>query len=388
MTLAMVFTMMPMMAQEAYAKGDSPAVVESGDLYSFVKDAPITTVRLNIEKFTKENATLVSYNDYYKWGTGEGPQKADSIWTPEVTVPKTKDAADIATEGNEFSLPSFSVTLKDAAIMRDDKTKDLKVTFDNVKVFTKSGMDAYTDSFRIVSLSNNNGTPGIDISPASLAKNHFGLQAKVTCQVVGAAADDTLLLVAAEINNTRSGVNFSKIKGAEDNFDYTESMQFLSGIDSESDIYLMGTENYSIDTDPSATTDVSGYNVRFVGNGKITTNHTNSSLATVVSASGASANVWSSAGNNPDAPIHMFCISPFNAPRQFTSSSGEGGKIELWTDGQTHNSGVEARKLAGGTIIKPHTYAVPYGKEVTYRMTPDEGYILDKLYVNESESKR
>ena len=57
LSIAMVFTMIPMMAQEAYAKGNSPSIVMSGDLYSFTTDAPITTVRLDIEKFTKGNVT-------------------------------------------------------------------------------------------------------------------------------------------------------------------------------------------------------------------------------------------------------------------------------------------------------------------------------------------
>lgn len=76
----------------------------------------------------------------------------------------------------------------------------------------------------------------------------------------------------------------------------------------------------------------------------------------------------------------MFFIFPTNAPKELTSSLGEGGIIELWIDGQTHDKDSKIRKLAGGTITAPYTYAVPYGKEVTYRMTPEEDYILDKLF--------
>ena len=332
--LAMVFTLMPMTGIPAYAKGDKPYVVKSGTLDNFTKDAPITTVRLDASKFTRLSASLYSENDYYDWGSGEAPQKADGVWALGVDVPKTKNDNG-AIEGNEISLPSFSIELSDAAIMRDGTRKALKITFDNIKVFTKSGMDQYTDSFQIVRLSDNENAPGIDISPASDKQKQFGLQAKVTCEVVGAADDDTLLLVATEINNIRDGDDFRIIKGAEDNFSYSESIQFLSGIDSESDIYLAETIN--INTAPEDTTNESGYTVRFVGN-----RDTNAGLAAAVSASGASANVWSSAGINPLHPLNMFLISPNSAPRNHTSSSGEGGRIELWTDGQTHQADSEA----------------------------------------------
>ena len=87
-SLAMVFTMMPMMGSPAYAKGNSPSIVKSGTIDDFAKDAPITTVRLDASKFTKTNATLVSKNDYYTWGDGNGKLNADGVWTSdEVTVP-------------------------------------------------------------------------------------------------------------------------------------------------------------------------------------------------------------------------------------------------------------------------------------------------------------
>ena len=389
-SLAMVFTMMPMMGSPAYAKGNSPSIVKSGTIDDFAKDAPITTVRLDASKFTKTNATLVSKNDYYTWGDGNGKLNADGVWTSdEVTVPKTKDAADLATEGNEILLPSFSITLSDAAIMRDGKRKALKVTFDDIKVFTKGGMDKYIDRFQIARLSSGAGAVGINISPVSLEGQHFGLQAKVTCQVVGAAADDTLLLFSTELNNKRPETHpgFTAIKGAANNDNYTESMQFLSGIDSESDIYLIGIDNYSIDTDPSITTNVSGYNVRLFGNGTPTSDHRNSSLATAVSASGTSANAWSSAGNSSYG-LNMFYLSTIKIAKEHTSSSGEGGKIELWTDGLTHDKDSETnnfKKLDGGTLTTPHTYAVPYGKKVTYKMTPEKCHVIDKLYVNGTE---
>ena len=63
------------------------------------------------------------------------------------------------------------------------------------------------------------GAVGINISCFFLEGQHFGLQAKVTCQVVGAAADDTLLLFSTELNNKRPETHpgFTAIKGAANN---------------------------------------------------------------------------------------------------------------------------------------------------------------------------
>ena len=84
-------------------------------------------------------------------------------------------------------------------------------------------------------------------------------------------------------------------------------MQFLSGIDSESDIYLIGIDNYSIDTDPSITTNVSGYNVRLFGNGT-PLQITETQLGNRCFGIGDKRECWSNAGNSSYG-LNMFYLS-------------------------------------------------------------------------------
>ena len=223
---------------------------------------------------------------------------------------------------------------------------------------------------------------GITIQPLSKFGIHFGLIVNITCQVVDADNDDTFLLVSDEINTARTTYDFQQIVYAESNNNYGEAINLVSGVDSESDVYLPGES--TLNTSPSDITGKNGYQVRFLATGAAmeSLNH----VAAVASASGIQAKIWSNAGTN-SVPLDLYYLDATKDvfTKEHTSSSGEGGKIELWTDGQSHNSDSEARKLAGGTITKPYTYAVPYGKEVTYRMTPEEGYMIDKLYVNGDE---
>ena len=129
MSLAMAFTMMPMMAQEAYAKGNSPSIVKSGDLYNFAKDAPITTVRIDGSKLKKDYAELTYQmnekysNNKFEWGkTSDGNR--DCIVINDLTTEDTS-----AGDDGSMLPGSFTLTYKNAAIMRDGTTKDLKVTY-------------------------------------------------------------------------------------------------------------------------------------------------------------------------------------------------------------------------------------------------------------------
>lgn len=390
----MAFVVIPLAGTStAYAEGNTPAIEKSGDLSNFAKDAPITTVRLDASKFTKDNATLTyAMNAKYKinkfeWGTISGDGTA-AVVIKDLTTESTADGDDgVMVPG------SFTLTYKDAAIMRDGTTRDFSVTY-TPEIRMQQGTSSYTDDFTIAAI--RSGKPGVTVNPESKQKFHFGLRVDVSCQVVGSGEDnltgETFLLVSDEINTIRPGSGyFGNIVYASANNNYSEAIKFDSGIDGESDIYLPGdsvldTKNNGDNAVISNLTGVNGYDVRFVAQGM--SKEGLSHIATAASATGIRARIWSSAGTNY-IPLDTYYLDLSNFTKQYTSSSGDNGKIELWTDGQTHDVDSEVnsfRKLAGGTIATPYTYAVPNGKGVAYRMTPDEGYVLDKLYVNGSET--
>ncbi|MBQ9624699.1 MAG: hypothetical protein IJR47_01195, partial [Clostridia bacterium] len=362
----------------AYMKGDSPKIIKSGELSNLAKDMPILTVRLDYSKFTKDNATLTYamnqryYNDKFEWD--KISDNLDCIVIKDLTIPNT-----LYGNNGIMSPGSFTLTFKDAAIMRDGTTKDFQATYEPT-IFIKKNMDSYEDSFTILTLSSSK--PGITVNPLSKERIHFGLRLKITCRVVGDNLDgETFLFAADEINNARAGIFFESIVSAADNNNFSEAIQLNSGVDGESDIYL--PNNSTLNTNPADTTGKNGYDVKFIATGS----NDNNNIAAAAKASGIAVRAWSSAGTNP-VPINLYVLDPGNFTNEHISSSGAGGKIELWTDGQTHDTDTQEnafKKLDGGTLAKPHTYAVPKGKEVTYRMTPNEGYIIDKLHVNGNE---
>ena len=164
LSIAMVFTMMPMMAQEAYAKGNGPSIVKSGDLDDFAKNAPITTVRLDGSKFTKDNAILTyQMNNMYssnkfEWGTTSAEAR-NCVVINDLTTEDTSNGDD-----GVMRPGSFTLTFKDAAIMRDGTTKDFSATY-TPEILMQQNIEFYTDSFTIVAFHSRKS--GISVQPLS-----------------------------------------------------------------------------------------------------------------------------------------------------------------------------------------------------------------------------
>gem|GEM_PF-3504303 len=94
-------------------------------------------------------------------------------------------------------------------------------------------------------------------------------------------------------------------------------------------------------------------------------------------------------GGRTDVGETSFYIMPrqgINHP--ITSYSGNGGSISTTTTGAWDTTGTSpavpagAQKLPGGIEGYPRTYAVPAGKQVSYLIKPDQGYVLDTISVD------
>ena len=263
----------------AYAKGATPGIEKSGDLSNFAKNAPITTVRLDSDKFkttvTQENPDIpqnptltYNMNKRYQYNKFEWAKISSDRYA--IVVNDLTTVSTVFGDNGVMDLGSFTLTYKDAAIMRDGTARDFSVTY-TPQIVMKVNTESYTDNFRIAEISTDK--PGITVDPLSANGKHFGLRVYVTCQVVGNDTDDltgeTFLLVSDEISTVRSGVNFESIAHASSNNNYSEAIKFESGIDGESDIYLPENTTLDIREDSNNTvvsplTGVNGYEVRFV----------------------------------------------------------------------------------------------------------------------------
>lgn len=102
-------------------------------------------------------------------------------------------------------------------------------------------------------------------------------------------------------------------------------------------------------------------------------------FAVLANGSGLSATMWQSAPGSTASTD--FYLLPDKITHYIVSSSGAGGWIEVW------DSGV----IDSGTLLQQTTddvqryFDAPNGKDVTYKMTPKPGYIIDKLYLDGAE---
>ena len=392
-SLAMVFTMMPMMTDTAYAREDSnTSVMKAGNVINFAKDAPISTITIDRSKIHKDNLVFSE------------PGKLDQL--PNVGNCISFTFADgyayaegVTVNADYKSLGNFSFVYKDAAIMSDGTKENLEVIFDAIHVIReKSQPTYYNEKIRIAYAGDSGNGKPLALTPLSVNNQdkHFAIRSEIKFRVgktdVVSGEEESFFFTASDINIKN---NSAIIVNDHGNQKYSESIEPMYGINSESDIYIPQSTN--ITDNPSGgewNRTYGGYGHRFMVDSRITNPSTNPydfGLATVVRAGGSSGRVnngfitrvWVSSG--PDFEQSEIHFLNYDLTHRFTSSSGADGIIELWTDGQIHDTDAEEhkfRRLNGGDVYTPYTYAVPHGKEVTYKMTPDSGFILDTLTVN------
>ncbi|MBR2707522.1 MAG: Ig-like domain-containing protein [Mogibacterium sp.] len=395
MSLAVVFTMIPVMSDTAYARENTdPSVIKNGDVSNFAKDAPITTITIDRSKIHKDNLVFTE------------PGKLDQLPNSGTSIVFTFSDGYAYAEGVDVNadykrLGNFTFVYKDAAIMRDGTRENLEVIFDEINVIREKGKPEEYDNEKIriaYAGDHSNGKP-LSLTPLSVKNSdkHFAIRSEIKFRAGkgGRISDEeeSFFFTASDINIKNSSSNIVNDYG---NQNYSESVEPLYGINSESDIYLPQSTNITDNPSGGGWNRTSGgYEHRFMVNSKAAVPSTDPydfGLAIAVRAGGRSddrknngyiTRAWASSG--PDFQPSEIHFMNYDLTHSFTSFSGDNGEIVLWTDGQIHDTDAEKnkfRKLDGGNVNTPYTYAVPHGKEVTYKMTPDPGYILDTLTVN------
>ena len=396
MSLAMMLTMTPMISGGVCARENAaPSVIKGGDVSNFAKDAPISTITIDRSKIHKGNLVFTE------------PGKLDQLPNPGSNITFTFADGYVYAEGVNVNadykrLGNFTFVYKDAAVMCDGTKENLEVIFDELHVIRKNSQPTYdNEKIRIAyagdSVDSVDGKP-LALTPLSVnnSDKHFAIRSEIKFRVNKAGnlsdEEESFFFTASDINIKNNSGNIMYDHG---NQNYSESIEPMYGINSESDIYLPQSTN--ITDNPSGggwNKTNGGYGHRFMVNSTITNPSTNPydfGLAIVVRAGGSDGRLnngfitraWASSG--PDFEQSEIHFMNYDLTHAFTSSSGNNGKIELWTDGQIHDTDAEEnkfRRLDGGNVYTPYTYAVPHGKEVTYKMAPDSGYVLDTLTVN------
>ena len=279
---------------------------------------------------------------------------------------------------------SFVLRYKDAAITSNGERKDLRIAFD-VTVFPRT--DINTQETRDIGLFDTvlGNTPTFSPRLRTFVQGRGGVRYDMRYQVVdssSAPVPGTYVFSAYgfNLNNSPSAGaesnNHDRVLYCDANYEWAESINIQGG--AQSDIYVPGNlvSSYGGTTLYANSTSRGQSNDRSYVSGEVAVVDAQSLQTWVQSYfaySGAATNCY---------------LLPDGVTHRIRSSSGYYGKIETWRDGTLDGSGW----LYGGRY-EPNSayetppleeyrwYDVPNGKTVTYKMTPEPGFIMDTLTV-------
>ena len=339
---------------------DALQVVASGDDASFIKDAPISTVRIDKSKLKRDNVSLYHPDN----SVGFRLDDEGYVYAPKCGV-----------KAWYTGLGYFTLTFADAAILADGTRKNLVIRFNDVTTIGKTDTVNYYDYLKFARITNNVNTPLV-FAPLSVNEGkHVAIRSAVTFSVANAGDDDTFIFAANQINaNRQDNNNFKNLVDAWGHYAYSESMEPLGGIADGSELYI--TENSTLYVFDGTSPGTLG--VRFVGSGSNEGNYSEGFATVAKAKEGLTTRIWSSAGTNVE-PLNIGLLTSVNA-FSLETAAGEHGSISLWADGTANST--TAAKLSGGTTAAPLTYSVPGTKDVMLAITPDFGYEIDTITLN------
>lgn len=293
---------------------------------------------------------------------------------------------------------SLTVTYHNAATAADETTYDVKVIFDNIKLYTWRDEDipatkgnkeySYTVATSKGMAGNCPPDPSVRIRTNILNSEYymfrFGVEEDITVKIVDAngnsPANETFVLSVYDLNlnKTTSGW-YGRIYDADNHERFSEMAKLKNGF---GDVYYNSNGNI---------VKLNGTTLRGNGGGVSWA----SGFAGVVKASGATFTICAGGGagsgaGSEGAELFIMTRSDRNdsITHAVTSDSGIGGSISTTTTGAWDTTGTSpevpagAKELPGGTATKPYTYDVPSGKQVSYLIKPDQGYVLDTISVD------
>lgn len=281
-------------------------------------------------------------------------------------------------QGSCFINPGeFSLTYPDAAVFPDGTRGDVTLNFTNIRLATKylavsanRSADTYSAKIQLFDASGGHPYPALTIVSGN-ASYRIGVRAKVGVTISNtnntSNTQNTFIYTAYGFNVSREQgtqkTGFGELVYASANAYWSESISPPSGSS-------VGNEMRSVDFGNNG-------GASYAGNGGTNSNSYGSGIALTTNPAQELHFVRSGSGLNSGTTDSYFLTDGIT--HTTTSSSGDGGKIEIWTSGRI-DSGTQLRD----DEQKVRTYDVPDGKVAEYKLTPKDGYIIDTLYVNKS----
>ena len=373
----------------------------------FAKNAPIATMTIdqNVLGGTPGVDILLEGVSIYSTKTSGIEWDGNSIVARNVLFQNSTNTSN----AHYSHIGKFTLRYKNAVILSDGKTrKDLLVQFDRIHIAPR--IDTDTQEIHDIRIATPNGkTDGnndnfLYISTKILTPNNksrAALRVEINAKVDG-VDDETYFFTAfgfnkGNYNGKTDSNNKNKILYWNSNRQWVEQLGILSGINKDSNVYV--ANNLVSGTTIETFSDKLDTHVLFATQTSDgTSNSDKSYISGEVTVANGNELKLIAKGYYPygENGLNSF-LFPDRITHNYTSSSGYYGKIELNTEGYWKIDGSlptnivsdePATLLYGGRYVKnanvdeKRTYDVPYGKDVTYKMTPENGYIIDKLYID------
>ena len=357
----------------------------------FARSADMATVTIDPSKLTKEFVDLSKSN----FSTG-------------ITYSNGKVIADLGSVDLDYEkvFDGFTIVFTDAVIMSDGSREDLIFSVGSITV---AGRDnklnpsyeswPHNETILLLNLDYNQGNSYPSIVAQGSATYTMGSKEYGYNQ--GFRMDDACLKIEGKdsthsysldtyfytvrglnINRRPDTGSFGHLHGASSNYSYTEAAQIKAG-SADGNIYVM--ENYA------TYMDLYDGNTLVAKTSSGGNNYYENGFAVLgLAQNGVNATFWQNAPrttmSNGELMTTDFFLLPDEITHNITSSSGYYGMIEVWKNGQLGTTG-DGNWLYGGRYVpgevdEKRMYDVPNGKEVTYKLTPEEGYIINKLLID------
>ena len=349
---------------------------------TFAKAADIATVYIDFEKVKNTNLRMTA-------ATGNLSISGNQVVANNLTL----------NYASKKNIGSFTATYDDAAVDSAGNRYPLVITLSDITAYTQqyeysngnlgaalSASDSFTVNLTFSASAN--VVPTYDVKFTSswgvTDPYRIGIDADLTVSVPGIAnAAHTFFFTLNSFSSNRETSGFKALfdgggGAATGHYAFNESILFYG----DSTVYF--DDNFRPHKNYNGTNRILSDDSHRGADG-------HDELAVLASATGISGNVWQTCNMN-------FYLMPDNITYTITSSSGYYGMIETTRDktASLHNAVGNTNWLYGGrkgvdirtgtTANEPRTYDVPCGNPVTYKMYPEEGYILHKLKVNGVET--
>ena len=357
--------------------GPGDVVRGAGSVDDFSKELPLTTVMIDVDKLTGENATVVS-----------------SKIVKDTSGVKTKDGDTVYTYVNESNFDAQSeygasgtlyyFTYRDAAVLSDRTKADVVITYSDLKLYTNDGVSNDNDgngtfgnmftlgAGRAITI----GAPDKHCTDEQAWRAGIEMNAKLSVLQNSSPVSGNMSFEMKGINVPRSGNAFTSIKDADKYNNFSEQVEFAK-TDVTQPIYF--PTGFVEIIDEKADT------VRVVGKSdKNNTSYLTGFATQVDAGKGMNLTYRGGAGWRPKSggriQLETF-IKTGDLEVRLDSWSTPGGDIKTTQDGNPSGDLSD-----GSTILGQGVYGAAKGKTVTYTMLPDNrGYKIKQVLIDDTD---